>query len=155
MVRSRADQRSVSAFTLIELLVVVAIIALLMSIRLPSRQRAKKQARQVVCLTNLREQGKAARFYAADNKDYVPRAIQGFPQDEYHIYATGIISYLGWNGEVGVALEVGEVFEVGSDANQLWKWWGNSHQWQRRAVFNRIMRSIPQLQCPDYPVGIE
>ncbi len=44
-----------SAFTLIEVLVVVAIIALLISILLPSLQKAREEARAVVCESNLRQ----------------------------------------------------------------------------------------------------
>ena len=59
-------------FTLIELLVVVAIIALLISILLPSLARARGQARQTVCLANLRQVGLALDMYASGARDTYP-----------------------------------------------------------------------------------
>ena len=59
-------------FTLIELLVVIAIISLLVSILLPSLNRAKELARRVVCGGDLRGIGLATVMYAGDNKDAHP-----------------------------------------------------------------------------------
>ncbi len=56
------------AFTLIELLVVVAIIALLLSILLPSLSGAREQGKRAVCLSNLSSIGKALWQYAGEDK---------------------------------------------------------------------------------------
>ncbi|HOA72801.1 MAG TPA: prepilin-type N-terminal cleavage/methylation domain-containing protein [Phycisphaerae bacterium] len=57
-----------SAFTLIEILVVVAIIALLISILLPSLARAKEMSRRAVCASRLHNIGLAVTTYGVDNK---------------------------------------------------------------------------------------
>ena len=59
-------------FTLIELLVVVSIIALLVSILLPSLGRAREQAKAVLCANNVRQLGMAWIYYANDNTDWFP-----------------------------------------------------------------------------------
>jgi prepilin-type N-terminal cleavage/methylation domain-containing protein len=60
------------AFTLIELLVVIAVIAILMAILVPVLQHAKEQAKTVVCRSNLRQYGIAARMYLDDHKGRFP-----------------------------------------------------------------------------------
>lgn len=58
------------AFTLIELLVVVAIIALLISILLPSLSRARELSKRTVCASNLRGIGQAMYIYAQDGDKF-------------------------------------------------------------------------------------
>ena len=55
------------AFTLIELLVVIAIIAVFMAILMPALQRVRKQARDSVCRSNLRQWGVVFYLYMDDN----------------------------------------------------------------------------------------
>ena len=76
--RSPRPARS-GGFTLVELLVVVGIIALLVTILMPSLSRALQLTRSAICKTQINGLIKANHIYAADNSEhYVPAASDIF-----------------------------------------------------------------------------
>lgn len=60
------------AFTLIELLVVIAIIAILAAILFPVFAQAKKSAKAIASLSNLKQVGTSYKLYVGDNDDAYP-----------------------------------------------------------------------------------
>ena len=60
-------------FTLVELLVVVGIIAILVAILLPALTRARIQAKNVQCKSQLRNLGQAMVLYANENNGKIPQ----------------------------------------------------------------------------------
>ena len=131
--------KKVAGFTLIELLVVISIIALLISILLPSIEAARAQAQAVVCTTKLRDIYNAANNYAFEFSDW----LAGAP---------------GTTGTELVYLDEDDQFAIDTPGVpvQTWDWqtplahYGLGHAdlpRERNARWQRL-RGVQQLICP-------
>jgi prepilin-type N-terminal cleavage/methylation domain-containing protein len=87
---SRRANPRLAAFTLIELLVVVAIIALLITILMPSLGRARETSRRVACGANLHAFGECFQMFAHQQNNRVPYGEQnGYGGDTVNGKASG------------------------------------------------------------------
>lgn len=77
-------------FTLVELLVVIAIVAILAAIIFPIFANARERARQVSCLSNLKQLTSGIRMYCDDNGGRVPL------MSKYHF-----ADKVNWCGSIG------------------------------------------------------
>lgn len=75
----RRSTPSQLGFTLIELLVVIAIIAILAAILFPVFAKVREKARQIECLSNLKQLNLAFAQYTQDYDETMPGATDGGP----------------------------------------------------------------------------
>jgi len=124
--RRVASRKGRSGFTLIELLVVVAIIALLISILLPSLARARELAKRTTCAANMSGIGKGLHTYSNDNNQGMPVSNAAKPVNGS--VPTGAVTYVREIGSKrGVAGNpaAGEIVTIGtattiSTVRNLW-----------------------------------
>jgi prepilin-type N-terminal cleavage/methylation domain-containing protein/prepilin-type processing-associated H-X9-DG protein len=79
-----------NGFTLIELLVVIAVIALLLAILLPALGRARDQAHDTVCKSNLKGVGLGISMYLGDHEYTMP---------DLHTYTINTNGHLWWDSQ--------------------------------------------------------
>lgn len=162
------ERKRTKAFTLIELLVVVAIIALLISILLPSLSRAKEQARIALCLSNQRSISQAGVSYVMDKAmavfafrfgyvpDTAPDNFVGFDLATEFIWGGDVPHKRandpgapdpdgGWGGNP-------DILVITPDERPMNKYFDATVSWsdnERRGISNPIRRRR-MMQLPEY-----
>lgn len=115
--RAPGLDRNEKRFTLIELLVVISIIAILMSILLPSLNLVREKARGISCLSNLKQNGIATTNYMDSYDGYILQwasweniyawtdFVYAFPDEQNkglgHLYCPSLPPKSNWNGTFG------------------------------------------------------
>src|SRR6476646_8857829 len=144
------------AFTLVELLVVIGIIALLVSILLPTLNRARESARRTKCLSNLRSIGQLVTMYANQNRGQIPIGSSGKtgwtgPSENFYfaypeganarlvglglIYAEGLLGHPGTVGGAQTDASEGQVFYCPSQIEGSdWDYDTDGNPWVTRLV---------------------
>ena len=126
------------AFTLIELLVVIAIIGVLAALLLPVFGRAKRHARNITCVSQLRQLGAATRIYAEDSGGKMPTAelLPSAPSDPP---LPRICDVLGpYVGKAAGTNTSALVFKCPADNDWFFDVEGSSYQWNTTLNGKRI-----------------
>lgn len=151
--RSQSSRRS--GFTLIELLVVISIIALLISILLPSLRTAREVAKSSQCSALIKQYGLATVMYANDFDGYTPAAharwvtpfveTVWFLNEEYAEYLGSSYGYWdnpavedqnGWNPNLFCPNAVGALTDqnIYNKASIVFSYGVNNHDWWDNAI---------------------
>jgi prepilin-type N-terminal cleavage/methylation domain-containing protein len=132
-----AARRGAGGFTLVELLVVIGIIAILISLLLPSLQKARESANRTACLSNMRQLGICLLEYSVRNRDRVPLGFTGptnFKQKQWNYIARHVSGGVANSMVLGMLVEANLIqdpraFYCPSETNPQWQYDTDINPW--------------------------
>ncbi|MGA2916292.1 MAG: type II secretion system protein [Sedimentisphaerales bacterium] len=100
--------RKIKGFTLVELLVVIAIIAMLLSILVPALNKAREQARRIICANNEKTMATADLAFSQDSDGYHVPILNGLdPNDTLWFKDPLFVKIMGMKGRVNTEEDQG------------------------------------------------
>lgn len=133
--------KNTTAFTLVELLVVIGIIAVLISLLLPALNKARAQANEVKCLSNMKQIGLGVSMYVAENKNQLP-----FCNWESDVNANKSAAY--GHGWLFSGPDFRKDFPAGSDLNGGWNAQHPPIDGVKTGVLWQYIKNLEVYHCP-------
>ena len=135
--KRKPPQKGRPGFTLVELLVVIGIIAVLIGLLLPTLNKARRQAYNTQCKSNLRQIVTAMLMYANDNKGCLP--------NYGYMDSTGVQIYYEPNGT-----------DIYNPSSGLWtegihKYLTGDHRNAALGTAANYFLSATYMRCPEAP----
>jgi prepilin-type N-terminal cleavage/methylation domain-containing protein/prepilin-type processing-associated H-X9-DG protein len=150
----RKTGKNNSAFTLVELLVVIGIIALLISILLPSLAKARAAAQSVACQANIRSILQGMQIFASQNKGQIPGSAYTSARFLYGSGSNDVAN--GKKSAIGNSNKCPGIVQVFDWASPIAKVMGmrfNENDTDNdRLIRYQQVRDMPQFRCPSNDV---
>ena len=127
-------------FTLIELLVVIGIVGLLLSILLPTVNRARHRARVVQCASNMRQLCQGLFGYSAEHGNRFPPNVYAPAPGQFWYDQARVGGYLAPTG-----IQRGDVFSCPEDDDSLRSYSMNA--WMSSKVDAWVLKQTPLAGC--------
>ena len=133
-----------AGFTLVELLVVIGIIALLISILLPTLAKARQQASSAACLSNEHQMGLMLSMYESENNGWMPYGYAGTPSAAN----SGQYSWGWWNTPTWTWCDTLSIMMTRKTQDQGGKW-VNNYSWNQLELANMAYDYSPIFHDKD------